>query len=172
MSRWAGALVGWVVAAALLTGCAAKQASPPTESPAYGALALRSVGPTRFDAASLRGKVLLVEFFATWCFYCVADVPSLIKAQELYGPKGFTVVAVGMDLEGEKVLRPFAESYQLPYPVLVADPVIRSGQSAFGPIKALPTTFLLDREGRALVAYEGVALPKDLFDLVGRAVER
>lgn len=132
------------------------------------ALALPSVGPTRHDARALSGKVVLVSFFATWCFPCLAEMPTLEALQRDYGAKGFQVVSVGMDLEGEKVLQPFADHYALRYPVLVANDFMREGQTAFGHIRALPTTVLLDRRGRAVAGWQGVEGHAD----VAKAIEK
>ncbi|MBN1205056.1 MAG: TlpA family protein disulfide reductase [Myxococcaceae bacterium] len=160
------------LACALWLGLAACKSAPEAvEAPGagfLGALALPSVGPTRYEPAALSGRVVLVSFFATWCFPCVAELPTLEALQRDYGPQGFQVVAVGLDLEGAKVLGPFADYYGLRYPVLVADERIRSGQSAFGPIGALPTSIILDREGRAVEAWKGLAAHED----VARAIEK
>jgi thiol-disulfide isomerase/thioredoxin len=137
-----------------------------------GALTLPSVGPTRHEPATLSGSVVLVNFFATWCFPCVAEIPTLEALQRDYGSQGFRVVAVGMDLEGAKVLAPFADHYGLRYPVLVADERILSGQSAFGPIGALPTSVILDREGRAVAAWQGVAGHEDVAKAIEKALKR
>jgi thiol-disulfide isomerase/thioredoxin len=117
------------------------------------------------------GKVVMVSFIATYCFPCVADLPVMEKMQKELGPKGYVTVAVGMDLEGPKVLRPFAQEYGLPYPLLMAPAELRDGRTAFGRISELPTRFLFDREGKLLMAFSGVADPKALMDTVRQAVE-
>ncbi|WP_163996436.1 TlpA family protein disulfide reductase [Pyxidicoccus caerfyrddinensis] len=159
-----------VCAALLVLGLAGCRGSRPVDAgPAFlYALALPSVGPTRHDARALSGKVVLVSFFATWCFPCLAEMPTLEALQKDYGAKGFQVVSVGMDLDGEKVLQPFADHYALRYPVLVANDVMREGQTAFGHIRALPTTVLLDRRGRAVAAWQGVEGHAD----VAKAIEK
>ena len=160
----------FVVALALggLAGCA--HAPVALESPAQvdAALTLEPAGP--IPRGRLQGKVVLVAFFATWCFPCIAELPLLERLQRENEAEGFTVVAVGMDLEGRKVLRPFVESYALPYPVLIANDALRAGASVFGPVRALPTYFLLDRHGSVLLAYQGVADPAKLLKRVHDAV--
>ncbi|MBU8894814.1 TlpA family protein disulfide reductase [Corallococcus sp. H22C18031201] len=144
------------LAGLLLTACHLR-AKPVDAGPAFlQALALPSVGPTRYDYRNLSGKVVLVSFFATWCFPCLADMPTLEALQKQYGPQGFQVVAVGMDIEEAKVLVPFADHYALNYPVLVSDAYMRAGQTAYGPIRALPSTVLLDKRGRAVAAWQGI----------------
>jgi thiol-disulfide isomerase/thioredoxin len=164
------------LACALWLGLAACKSAPEAvEAPGagfLGALALPWVGPTRYEPAALTGNVVLVNFFATWCFPCVTEIPTLEALQRDYGPRGFQVVAVGMDLEGAKVLAPFADYYGLHYPVLVADERIRSGQSVFGPIGALPTSFILDREGRAVAAWQGLGGHEDVAKAIEKALKR
>jgi len=133
-------------------------------------LALKAVGHVPFRPEGTDGKVVLIDFFATWCFPCLEDLPNLEALRRRYGNRGFEIVAIGMDLEGELVLGPFAEHYALPFPVLVASPRIREGQSPFGPIRELPTTVLLARDGSLLAAYTGVADPAALSRLVEQAL--
>ena len=96
--------------AALAVGCALMLAlagcRTVPEEPAWGAgaspylraLALPSVGPTPLEWNRLPGRVVMVSFFATWCFPCLAELPTLVALQKEHGPQGFQVVAVGMDL--------------------------------------------------------------------------
>ncbi|HLL01355.1 MAG TPA: TlpA disulfide reductase family protein [Myxococcaceae bacterium] len=164
------------LACAVLLSLAACRGTPDAvEAPGggfLGALALPSVGPQRLNPADLTGQVVLVSFFATWCFPCLAEIPTLEALQRDYGPRGFRVVAVGMDLEGARVLGPFADHYALNYPVLLADERIIAGQSVFGPIRELPTTVILDREGRAVAAWHGVAGHEDVSRAVKKALKR
>lgn len=157
----------------VLAGC--KSAPEAIEAPGagfLGALELPAVGPQQQAARDLSGRVVLVNFMATWCFPCMAELPALEALQREYGPQGLQVVAVGMDLEGDTVLAPFADHYQLRYPVLVADDRIRSGESPFGPIGALPTSFILDRQGRAVGAWQGVAGQEDMAKAVEKVLKR
>ncbi len=160
----------WMCAALLVVGLTGCGGSKPVDAgPAFlRALALPSVGPTRHEARALDGKVVLVSFFATWCFPCLAEMPTLEALQRDYGARGFQVVSVGMDLDGEKVLQPFADHYALRYPVLVADDLMREGRTAFGHIRALPSTVLLDRRGRAVAGWQGVEDHSD----VAKAIEK
>ncbi len=112
--------------------------------------------------------MVLVKFLATWCMPCLAELASVQELQRAHGGRDFTVVAVGMDLEGALVLEPFAQQYQLTFPLLVADDRIRAGQSPFGRIAALPTTFLLNRQGQVVLAYQGPVAPDGLDALIER----
>ena len=164
------------VACALGLGLAACRSTPEVvEAPGQGflgALTLPSVGPTRHEPATLSGSVVLVSFFATWCFPCVAEIPNLIALQRDLGPSGLRIVAVGMDLEGRRVLAPFAEYYALNYPVLEADDAMREGRSPFGLIRALPTAVLLDRRGALAAAWQGVVGHDEVDGAVRAALRR
>jgi thiol-disulfide isomerase/thioredoxin len=159
-----------LAAGALLTATAC--AHGPTLAPQElrRALDLQAVGPVAFDPRSLNGKVVLVDFFATWCFPCLADMPHLEDMQKRFGEHGLAVVAVGMDLEGPLVLQPFAEHYAYSFPVLVANGAVRDGRSAFGAIRILPSTVVLGRDGSILASYAGVADEDQLASLLARAV--
>lgn len=167
--------MGRALACAALLGLLAACRSTPeaVEAPGdgfLGALELPAVGPVRYVPAELRGQVVLVTFFATWCFPCMAEIPTLEALQRDYGPRGFRVVAVGMDLEGRRVLEPFAEHYALNYPVLLADERIIEGQSVFGPIRSLPTAVVLDREGRAVAGWQVVAGHEEMAKAIEKAL--
>jgi thiol-disulfide isomerase/thioredoxin len=107
---------------------------PSGPPPDYQAAIARLPAAGEFAPAELEGRVILVQFFATWCFPCLAAFPELKRVEERYAQRGLTVVAVGMDLEGTKVLTPFALHERPPFPILVADDEVRSGKSAFGKI--------------------------------------
>lgn len=134
------------------------------------ALHYQAVGAVPFDVRGLQGKVVLVSVDATWCFPCVADLPVLVKMQRELGPKGLQVIQVGWDFEGRKVLKPYADSYELPFPVLPATELMRSGQSPFGPIRQIPSRFLFGRNGTLTAAWAGLADPKSLLKAVEREV--
>jgi len=129
-------------------------------------LSLPAVGAERFDLTQIHGKVAVVTFFATWCLPCMLEVPPLEALQKDHEAEGFTVVGIGMDLEGKKSLEPFVEAFKVTYPVLVADDEVREGRSPYGKIEALPLTYVLDRQGKVAAAYEGPADPAALRKLV------
>jgi thiol-disulfide isomerase/thioredoxin len=123
-----------------------------------------------FSFSEKSGQVLLVTYFATWCFPCVAEVPDLIALQQTLGPKGFSVIGVGVDPLGSKVLLPFRDYYQIPYPILLADHDALAGQSPFGAIVGLPTSFILDRRGRLVRSVYGIVKRQALADAIEDAM--
>jgi thiol-disulfide isomerase/thioredoxin len=171
MTRRGLLALGWAGVLAL-TGCRMVPEADPGPSEYLRELVLPSVGPTPYRWRQLSGRVVMVSFFATWCFPCLAELPTLEALQKEYGPQGFQVVLVGLDLEGERVLGPFADQYALNFPVLVSGERLQQGRSAFGLIPALPTTFLLDKEGRVAGAWKGMAGHEDVSQAVHELLRR
>jgi thiol-disulfide isomerase/thioredoxin len=153
-----------LVAVAAAAGCAHVPSLADIHTQGY---ALPSVDGPPLALDGLRGKVVILTFFATWCFPCVAEVEPL-KHLAARHPKDLQIVSVGMDLEGTLVLKPFRDAMAISYPVLVADAATRQGTSPFGPIQQLPSTFVLDGEGRVQAAFAGVADEALLEQMVQR----
>jgi thiol-disulfide isomerase/thioredoxin len=156
----------------LLAGCATTpSAGPPGAGGGFLApLALPAVGQGPFLPSRLAGQVVLVHFFATWCFPCLQEVTALLELQRRYGERGFTVVAVGMDLEGERVVEPFVRAFEPTYPVLLADERLRAGDTAYGRIRELPTNVLVGPKGQVLAAWSGLASPEQVGALIEKAL--
>lgn len=159
-----------VVAAFAAVGLAAGACARVDPVPDLSGVVLATVDGEPFALASLAGQVSLLTFFATWCFPCIAEIPELVHLHTELRPRGFQVVAIGVDREGEAVLRAFRDFYRLPYPVLVADAEMREGRTPFGPVAALPTAFVVGRDGRVVFAYRGVAAPDGLRHALDEAV--
>lgn len=131
-----------------------------------------SVSPVPFDPSALEGNVTVVIFFATWCLPCLGQLSLVRELQDEYGERGLRVVAVGMDLDGARMLRPFSEHYAPNVPVLVADEALRSGETPFGKVREVPVSLILDRQGRFRVGWPGVAEAADVRREVERALEQ
>lgn len=124
--------------------------SPIPALPAAPTLRLEDLDGQVVDLASYRGRVVLVNFWATWCPPCRAEFPSLGRVRHLFSPSDFEVIAVNVGEEAETVFS-FAGSPE--FPVLFDK---NSQTMATWPVKGLPTTFLVDRQGRlALKAIGG-----------------
>ena len=93
-----------------------------------------------------KGKVILLDFWATWCGPCKVEIPNFVQLQQEYGDKGLAVLGLSVDDTVEQ-LKPFAEEFKMNYPVLVGRDR-EDVQDAFGPLWGLPTTLLISRDGR------------------------
>jgi thiol-disulfide isomerase/thioredoxin len=152
-------------------GCAGTPARPRAD-PGIAVLAgLPDVNGRYLDVSAWRGRVLVVQFLASWCFPCIATAPGLQQLAQRYGAQGLSVVAVGMDLEGSRVLGPFQEQLGLNYPVLVGNAALRDGQTAFGRITTLPTTVIIGRDGTLLTAFIGVPTEGSLETFIEEALK-
>jgi peroxiredoxin len=105
-----------------------------------------------------RGKNVLVNFWATWCPPCKAEIPLLEEVERDYSNQGLVVIGVSMDESGWSSVRPFMGAMKINYPVVLGSEAL-SGQ--YGVI-GLPTTFLIDREGRIAVTHPGVLSKSDV----------
>ena len=151
-------------------GCASTPPRP-SSSPYLGVLVgLPDANGRYLDVSTWQGRVLVVQFLASWCFPCIATAPRLQELAQRYGKAGLSVVAVGMDREGAQVLAPFQEQLGLNYPVLVSDTALREGKTAFGRITALPTTVIFGRDGTVLTAFQGVPAEGSLEPFIENAL--
>ena len=105
------------------------------------------------STASLRGKVLLVNFWATSCTACVAEMPQLLATHNRFKDRGYDTLAVAMSYDPPALVARFAESRQLPFGVAIDN----TGEIAkrFGDVQLTPTTFLIDKRGNIVKRYVG-----------------
>jgi thiol-disulfide isomerase/thioredoxin len=103
--------------------------------------------------SQLRGNVVLLNFWATWCAPCAEEIPMFIGFQEAYHDRGFVVLGVALDEGGWNVVRPYAKAKRINYPVMVGDERI---SDLFGGLKAVPMTFIIDKHGRIAATHIGI----------------
>ena len=111
--------------------------------------------------SSFKGKVILLNFWATWCGPCKAEIPGFVELQNQYGKDGLVVVGYSVDDEAPKA-RAFVNEYKMNYPVLLG--LGREDvQDAYGPIWGIPASFIISREGTVCQKHLGIA-PKAVFE--------
>ena len=102
---------------------------------------------------ALKGQVVLVNFWATWCPPCRAEMPGFEKVYQAKQAQGFTVVGVSMDERPPAQVAAFAHDHDITYPIAMATP---NAVAAFGGINTFPTSFLIDRKGRVRYTIRGI----------------
>jgi thiol-disulfide isomerase/thioredoxin len=149
-----------IVAAALLLISAVAPASAELLKPAARKPANDFSLPGRDGKAvklsALKGKVVLLDFWATWCAGCKVEIPWFIEFDKAYRAKGLAAVGVAMDDDGFKTVEPYLKSHPIPY-TIVAGSV--DAVAPYG-ISALPVTVLIDRAGRVAARHVGVVEKK------------
>jgi len=123
---------------------------------------LESVAGSRINLSDSAGQVRLIDFWATWCAPCREEIPMFKELYETYGPQGFTILAISD--ESADAVRKFVDSHDIPYPNLV-DPGEVSEE--YG-VLALPSAYLIDRQGKVIETFVG---PKPREVLEAKIVE-
>lgn len=108
--------------------------------------------------SELRGDVVLLNFWATWCAPCRIEIPMFIGFQQAYRDRNFVVLGVALDDDGWNVVRPYADQKRMNYPVMLGDDRI---SGLFGGLKAVPTTLLIDRQGRVAATHTGLCQKRE-----------
>ena len=106
--------------------------------------------------SSYRGKVVLLDFWATWCVPCREEIPRFIELQDKYRADGFEIIGVSMD-DGPEPVRTFAREFHMNYPVVMGSAKIGE---LYGGVLGLPIAFLLDRDGRVYAKHIGATKPE------------
>lgn len=134
---------------------------------------LKNVEGQDVSLDQFKGKVVLVNFWATWCEPCTVEIPWLIEMQQKYAGKGFTVLGVAMDEEGKSVVAPWVQkehfkvgdqSLTMNYPILLGNDNVAS---KFGGLLGYPTSVLISRDGKQVKRITGLIS----YDEIQKAIE-
>ncbi len=115
--------------------------------------ALKNVDGKTVKLSDYKGKVVILDFWATWCPPCRAEIPSFVELYKKYSQDGLVVVGVSVDEEGPSVVKPFIKRNKIEYPIVMADGKI---EQAYGGVEAIPTTFIINREGKIVNKHVGL----------------
>jgi peroxiredoxin len=130
--------------------------------------ALKDVDGKTVRLSDYKGKVVLLDFWATWCGPCKIEIPWFMEFERKYKDRGFAVLGVSMDDDGWQAVRPFIQEVGMNYRVMVGND--QTGDQ-YGGIDALPKTFLIDRDGRVASEHIGVASRRDFEDGIEKLLE-
>jgi thiol-disulfide isomerase/thioredoxin len=121
-------------------------------------LSLRTIEGRALRLSDYRGKVVLLNFWATWCPPCRAEIPDLVKYQREYGPRGLQVIGVTYPPERLSRVRSFTRRLRVNYPVALGT---RETKAGFSADETLPLTVIIDREGTIRGFIAGILLPDE-----------
>ena len=138
------ALMLVILFAGVQVGLAAGDAAPN--------FALKTADGKTVELKKLSGKVVVVNFWATWCGPCRVEIPGMLEVYGKYKSKGLEIVGISLDRGGWSVVTPFVEKMKITYPVVLGDGDVAD---AWGGIQAIPATFVVDRKGKIVERHVG-----------------
>jgi peroxiredoxin len=132
------------------------------------AVSFRTLNGELIALESLRGKVVMVNFWATSCSTCVQEMPEMVETYKKYSDRGLEFIAVAMSYDPPSYVLNYAESRQLPFKVALDT----DGQAAksFGDVKLTPTTFVIGKDGAILKRYVGIPEFASMHQLLEKAL--
>jgi thiol-disulfide isomerase/thioredoxin len=165
-----------IVAAMLFAGIRIarhNRANGPSKGQLMGNLApdfdLPTLDGKSLKLSDLRGKAVLLNFWATYCGPCKVEMPWFVELQKEYGPQGFQIVGVAMDDASTEDIAKFAKEMGVNYPILIGkDSVAES----YGGVSVLPTTFFVDRDGKLIAREFGLRSRSDFVDDIKKALSQ
>ncbi|MGD9899881.1 MAG: redoxin domain-containing protein [Calditrichaceae bacterium] len=145
-----------------ISGKAPVHVNSDSNYPAAPAFTLKDLNGNDLKLSDYSGKVVFVNFWATWCPPCRAEIPAFIELVDKYGKDGFEVIGIGVDPRDFSKVPGFVEQYNINYPV-----VYGTGEvvTAYGGIESIPTTFVVNRQGRVVEKIVG-SRPKSAFESI------
>jgi cytochrome c biogenesis protein CcmG/thiol:disulfide interchange protein DsbE len=150
-----------IVTAMLLLGACVEPERPfvkaESDRQAAPAFSLRDASGAPFTLSDYRGKVVLLNFWATWCGPCREEIPSLIGLEREFKDRNFAVLGISLDQGGWDPVKPYIARRKVNYRVAIGD---ESLAELYGHVEGLPTTFMIDRQGRIARIHVGFASEK------------
>jgi len=157
-----------ILLAVVALGIAGAAAFALVPRPAAPEVQFTALSGENFSTSDLRGKVVLVNFWATWCTTCVQEMPKMIDTYRKFAPRGYEMVAVAVQSDHPNSVADFTRRRALPFKVALDG----NGDIArqFGRVSITPTSFLIDKQGRVLKEYIGEPDWAEFHTLVEKAL--
>ena len=122
---------------------------------------LKDVNGQSVSSEQFKGKVVVVDFWATWCAPCRVEIPGYIDLQKKYGPEGLVIVGMSLDAQGPGVVKKFMQQQGINYQIVMADDQVQEDFGGKEGLTAIPTTFIIDRTGKIRDRKVGAEHTKD-----------
>jgi peroxiredoxin len=129
------------------------EVKPPKDRKAAPIFTLKDSSGADLRLSEYKGKVVLLNFWATWCGPCKVEMPWFVEFEQTYKDRGFGVIGVSMDEEGWDVVKPYLATKHINYRVVVGTEQL---SKSYDGVESLPTTFLIDRDGRIASVHTGL----------------
>ncbi len=163
----------WANRATRLSSARAAKTNQETKSTASPDFTLKDLEDHDVSLSQFKGKVVLVNFWATWCGPCKIEIPWLVELQNKYAARGFTVLGVAMDEEGKSAVAPFVQkerfkvggtSQSINYPIALGNDATAD---KFGGLIGFPTSVLISKDGRVVKRVDGLVS----YDEIDKAIQ-
>lgn len=166
--RWLAAVPALALTLVLFQAAACRADGPPATEQAAPAWKLRDLDGREVSSEQFEGKVLVVDFWATWCGPCISEIPGYVALQKKYGPEGLAIVGISVDQKAAAEVKKFAEAKGINYTIVMADGDVTG---AFGGVEVIPTTFLIGRNGKIVHQKKGAMAHEAYEKLVVQALQ-
>ena len=134
--------------------------SPQLRADAPPPWTLKDLGGKTVSLSDFKGKVVVLDIWATWCPPCRAEIPHFIELQDEYKDKGVTIVGMSVDSTGPEAVAKFAQENQMNYPIVMAD---EATATAYGADQGIPFTIIIDKNGQVVARHLGLT-DKEVFE--------
>ncbi|MGQ9499509.1 MAG: TlpA disulfide reductase family protein [Dissulfurimicrobium sp.] len=151
---------------AVVLASACQGMANPVKAPDFTLLSLEN---KKVNLSDFKGKVVLLNFWASYCPPCRAEMPDFVALQEKYASKGFSAIGISVDDNWQEVLPSFVKAMKINYPILIANMKVLKD---YGDIYALPVTFIIDREQRIIKSYTGMVTKDEIEPVILKAINQ
>ena len=152
--------IGIILIMVSLVSCQARTTENTASGPIAPDFKLKDLDGNSFSLSETKGKVVILDFWATWCPPCRMEIPHFKELYQRYKRKGLVIVGVALDRGGVPVVKSFVQTNNINYPILIGDQIV---VVSYGGIRSIPTTFIIDRKGHIVEKIVGYR-DKEFFE--------